>query len=249
MTPTARFAGFFLAAAVTAGGVALAQSPSVKVPAYVTAALADPGRADQANDDDRRKAAIVVAYSGAKPGDSVIDFLPGTGYWSKIFAGVVGPKGHVYALWPAFLGSHAKAVPDLNALAQQPHYKAIHAEVQSTDLPVATTPVDLFWTVQNYHDIPNPAEFDAAVLKTLKPGGIYLVIDHAAAAGNGLGDTKTLHRIDPQVVKAQVTAAGFQFVGSLDVLANPADDHKLRVFDPAIRGHTDQFVFKFRKPK
>lgn len=128
------------------------------------------------------------------------------------------------------------------------------AEVQSTNLPSVAKPVDLFWTVQNYHDVANLdgetglRAFNKAVFAALKPGGTYVVIDHAARAGSRLRDTKTLHRIEPAAVKAEVTAAGFTFVGASTVLANPADDHSRRVFDPAIRGHTDQFVFKFRKP-
>jgi predicted methyltransferase len=115
--------------------------------------------------------------------------------------------------------------------------------------------VDVFWTVQNYHDVPNggggePAlrAFNAAVFKLLKPGGTYLIVDHADAPGTGLSGTGTRHRIDPEAVRTQVTAAGFRFVGQSRVLANPADDHSKGVFDAAVRGRTDQFVFKFRKP-
>ena len=90
--------------------------------------------------------------------------------------------------------------------------------------------------------------FDAAVFKLLKRGGTYVVIDHADRAGAGLSGTETTHRIDPAAVRRQVEAAGFRFVGASTVLANPADDHSKAVFDPAIRGRTDQFVLKFRKP-
>jgi predicted methyltransferase len=88
-----------------------------------------------------------------------------------------------------------------------------------------------------------------AVFQALKPGGVFIIVDHAAQAGAGLRDTETLHRIDPETVKAQVTAAGFKFEGSSDVLRNPADPHTVKVFDPSIRRHTDQFVFRFRKPR
>jgi predicted methyltransferase len=87
-----------------------------------------------------------------------------------------------------------------------------------------------------------------AVFASLKPGGVFVIVDHVAETGSGLRDTDTLHRIDPAVVKTQVAAAGFVFEGESDVLRNPADDHKRVVFDKSIRGHTDQFVFKFRKP-
>lgn len=218
----------------------------------IRAALAAPARADQQGDDARRKAAEVLVFSGVKPGDVVVDYLPGAGYWTRIFTGVVGAKGHVYALWPAAGAKYAaKSLPALQARG----LANVTAQVQATDLPTAPKPVDLFWTVQNYHDIPNggggePAlrAFDAAVYRMLRPGGTYVVIDHADAPGTGLTGTEARHRIDAATVKRQVEAAGFRLVGESKVLANPADDHAKPVFDPAIRGKTDQFVLKFRKP-
>jgi predicted methyltransferase len=109
------------------------------------------------------------------------------------------------------------------------------------------------FTAQNYHDLHNfPVDvvaFNRTILDSLKPGGLYVVLDHSAPAGSGLADTKTLHRIDADVVKQEVTAAGFEFVGASDVLANAADSRTAAVFDPSIRGKTDQFILKFRKPK
>jgi len=117
----------------------------------------------------------------------------------------------------------------------------------------APDPVDLVFTAQNYHDLHNfPVDvvaFNKSLFNSLKPGGLYVVLDHSAEAGSGLRDTNTLHRIDPNVVKQEVTAAGFQFVGSSDILANSADTRTGKVFDPGIRGKTDQFILKFRKPK
>ncbi|MBQ6641391.1 MAG: class I SAM-dependent methyltransferase, partial [Saccharopolyspora sp.] len=217
-----------------------------------TAALADPARADQAGDDARRQAAAVLAFSGVKPGDTVIDYLPGKGYWTRIFSGVVGAKGHVYAYWPAAAQKYAeKSLGAIQAL----NLPNATAQVQAVNLPAADKPVDLFWTVQNYHDVANkdagePAlrAFDQAVFKLLKSGGTYVIIDHADAVGKGLANTNTTHRIDPDYVKRQVQSVGFRFVGESRVLRNPADDHSKNVFDPAIRGVTDQFVYKFRKP-
>jgi predicted methyltransferase len=223
-----------------------------KAPAAIAAALADPARADQQGDDARRHPGEVIAFAGVKPGDTVIDFLPGQGYWTRILTGVVGAKGRVFAYWPAGAEKYAeRALPALKAR----NLANVTAEVQATRLPSATVPVDVFWTVQNYHDVPNggggePAlrAFNAAVFKLLKPGGTYLIVDHADAPGTGLSGTGTRHRIDPEAVRTQVTAAGFRFVGQSRVLANPADDHSKGVFDAAVRGRTDQFVFKFRKP-
>jgi predicted methyltransferase len=242
-------------------GVMLAAAAAIAVPVGVVAksdvapaiakALADPARADQAGDDARRHAADVVAFSGVKPGWQVVDFLPGQGYWTRIFTGVVGSSGHVYALWPSASGERAKAtVEALNGRKLGNVTAAVDPGLITLDKPV-----DLVWTVQNYHDLPNGGRgeaalnaFNAAVFKVLKPGGTYVVIDHVAPAGSGLSDTETLHRIDPAIVKKEVLAAGFTFAGESKALADPKDDHTLKVFDPKIRGVTDQFVYKFRKP-
>ena len=239
----------FTLLALVAGTAAAqtARQPAAPQPSpVVAAALADPGRADQAGDDARRQAAAVVAFSGAKPGDTVIDYLPGQGYWTRIFTGVVGARGHVIAMWPQAGAKRAAAVvPGLEAR----NLANVAYDVQAGNLPTVAAPADMFWTVQNYHDIP-PAlvtQFNQAVLKALKPGGTYVVIDHADAHG-ALPTVPFKHRIDPAVVRSQVQAAGFRFVGSSPVLANPDDDHSKPVFDPSLRGHTDQFVLKFRKP-
>jgi predicted methyltransferase len=113
--------------------------------------------------------------------------------------------------------------------------------------------VDLVWTSQNYHDLHNLPGLDVGIFNKmvfddLKPGGIYLVLDHTAEPGSGSRDTKTLHRIDPEAVKKEVLGAGFVFVGSSNLLHAPNDPHSVKVFDPSVRGKTDQFILKFRKP-
>ncbi|MEG3176931.1 methyltransferase [Sphingomonas sp. RB3P16] len=257
---------FLTSVAVTAlivtGGVSAAGAAGVPASTHsvkqseraVAAGLANAARADQAGDDARRKAAEVLTFSGVGPGDEVLDLLPGNGYWTRIFSGVVGKTGHVYAVWPAAAAKYAtKAAPAL----EERHLSNVTTRVLGgSGIVAASEPVDLVWTVQNYHDVANDGGGEAALdrlnaeaLRALKPGGTYVVIDHADAAGTGLAGTATTHRIDPAVVKAQVVKAGFVFVGESDVLRNPADDHTAKVFDPAIRGKTDQFVFKFRKPR
>jgi predicted methyltransferase len=140
-------------------------------------------------------------------------------------------------------------------LAGSPDFRNVTGSIQPATGISAPAKADLVFTSQNYHDYPDkfmgpvdPAVFNKAVFAALKPGGIFLVIDHVAAAGSGMRDTETLHRIDPAIVKRQVTAAGFEFIGESKLLANPADDHSKAVFDKAIRGRTDQFIYKFRKP-
>ena len=239
-------------AVVLATGATFAPAIAQKTTPAVYRALSNPARVDQQTDDARRKAAALATFSGIKSGDVVVDYLPGTGYWTRIFTGLVGPKGHVYAIWPAAGAKYAeKSLPALQARG----LANVTAEVQATNLPTSPKPVNVFWTVQNYHDIANNGggeaalrSFDAAVFAILKRGGTYVVVDHADAPGTGLAGTETRHRIDPALVKTQVEAAGFKFVGQSTALQNPADDHSKAVFDQTIRGKTDQFVYKFRKP-
>jgi predicted methyltransferase len=245
----------FLVAACLAGLGAAAAMAAPAVKPYVAAAVADPGRGADKDADARRKPADVIAFSGVKPGDKVVDLIPGSGYFTKIFSKVVGPKGKVYMIWPNEYAKEAQPDPEKNkALAKSGYPNTV--VIQQPGAAFATPePVDLVFTAQNYHDYPDkfmgkidPMVFNRAVYKALKPGGTFLVIDHAAQAGSGMRDTDTLHRIDPATVKDQVTKAGFVFEGESDVLRNPADDHKKLVFDKSIRGHTDQFIYKFRKP-
>ena len=242
--------GLMLAAGTTVAVAQQKPAAPAKVPATITAALADPARADQAGDDERRQAAAVLAFSGVKPGDTVIDYLPGKGYWTRIFSGIVGPKGHVYAYWPAAGQKYAeKSLP----MIQGWNLPNATAQVQAVNLPASDKPVDLFWTVQNYHDVANNAgepalrAFDQAVFAA-EVGRHLCHYRPCRHGGPGLANTNTTHRIDPDYVKRQVQSVDFRFVGESKVLRNPADDHSKNVFDPAIRGRTDQFVYKFRKP-
>jgi predicted methyltransferase len=231
------------------------------VPPYIAAAVADKARpeADTQRDADR-KPAETLAFAGVKPGEQVAELVPGGGYFTRLLSAVVGPKGKVYALANPKRPDAAADAPEpaarLAPITSDPHY----ANVAVSTLSIRATPitfpqnVDLVWTSQNYHDFHNVkeldvADLDKAVFNALKPGGIYIVLDHAAEAGSGFRDTSTLHRIDEAAVKQEVEAVGFKFVGASDVLRNKDDPHTDKVFDGAIRGHTDQFILKFQKPK
>ncbi len=227
------------------------------LPAAVAKAVADPARGDDAKIDARRHVGELVAFSEAKPGDKVLELIPGGGYFTKVFSKVVGAKGHVYAVWPKPYDDESHPDSDkMRALAKGKDFGNISVLVQPAAKLATPQPVDVVFTSQNYHDYPDkfmgptdPALLNKAVFAALKPGGTYVIVDHVAASGSGLRDTDTLHRIDPAIVKKQVMAAGFEYVGQSDVLRNPKDDHALKVFDKTVRGHTDQFAYKFRKPR
>ena len=244
-----------LAAIATLALVQISQAHATAVPPSIAAAVAAPRPAADTARDAGRKPAELIAFAGIKPGDKIGDFMPGTGYFTRIFSHLAGPGGHVYAIIPTELAAVAPKMPTaIKTLAAEPGYENVTTVIVPTAQTGAPEKLDVVWTSQNYHDIYGffgadaAASADAAVFRALKPGGIYIVIDHVAAPGAGGTVGKTLHRIEPSTVRDQVLAAGFKLEGTSDLLANPADTHMLKVFDPAIRGHTDQFIMKFRKP-
>jgi predicted methyltransferase len=243
------FAGFGLI-----GGYAQAAS---SVANAIASAVTDPARPESdRNRDAARKPAESLQFSGVKPGDAVADFNANAGYFTRLFADVVGSRGHVYAIEPIEIQQYiAKATAELQA------YAAGHPNVTvsiATALDSLRVPrkLDLFWISQNYHDLHNTyfgpvdiAAFNKAVFDALKPGGSYVVLDHTATPGASADVTETLHRIDPASVRREVEAAGFVFDSKSEILTNPADPRTIKVFDKSIQGHTDQFILKFRKPQ
>ncbi len=253
--------GTALVAALAVSGVYAGHGSArgLVTPAYITKAVGDSARpdADTKRDADRHPA-LTLAFAGVKPGDQVAELVPGGGYFTRLLSAVVGPKGKVYAAPPARRPQAAADSPDpaapVQAIAADPHYGNVTVSVQRFAQLALPKGVDLVWTSQNYHDFHNlpdvqVVDIDKAVFKALKPGGVYIVSDHAAEAGSGFRDTSTLHRIDREAVKKEVISAGFKFEASSDILSNKDDPHTVKVFDPNMRGHTDQFILKFRKPK
>lgn len=246
------FAALALPVLLLATAPAAAQPPSP----VIAAAVASPDRpaADSARDADRKPAEL-LAWAGIKPGDKIADFWAGGGYFTRIFSKIVGPKGKVYGIMPSeMIARRANAGDAIKAIAADPKFSnVVEVETPSSTLALPE-PVDLVWTSENYHDVYGgfgvdvAAKFGGAVFKALKPGGVFIVTDHAALAGSGETAPKTLHRIDPAIVKAQLMAAGFVFEGESKLIANPADPHDKSVFDASIRGKTDQFAYKFLKP-
>ena len=221
----------------------------------IAAAILDSNRpAEETQRDAARRPALLLAFAGVKPGMLVGEMFPGGGYFTRLLSTTVGPNGRVIALVPADTAArNPRQIDPVRAIAAMPTYSNVTVETPN-GTPTPSVLVDLIWTTENYHDIhafsgaAAAAAVNRAVFAALKPGGAYLVADHSAQAGSGTRDCKTLHRIDVAVVKQEVLAAGFVLDGESDMLANPADARTLLVFDPAIRGHTDQFVLRFKKP-
>ena len=241
-----------LAATLVAGSLAAA---SPRPSSVLARALADPARAQDRGQDARRHPAELIALAELKPGQRVVDLIPGSGYWSSIFSRIVGPSGRVYGVWPQPYAREAMGdVQHLRGLARQ--YGNIEVLIEPGTRLTAPQPVDVVWTSQNYHDYndkfmgrPGSLSLARDAYRILKPGGLFIVIDHAAAAGHGSRDTDTLHRIERAAVVREATSAGFRLVGESSALRNAADPLTIAVFDPKIRGHTSQFALKFRKPR
>lgn len=229
---------------VAGAGVAVAQRGM-----DLKAALADPIRpdADKARDADRKPAEL-IAFSGVKAGDKIAELAAGGGYFTRILTAAVGPTGRVYAFmrpnptWEAL----GKARPNLTPISGNP----------AGTIPVPEK-VDVVWTTMNYHDFANgkmpdgssaSAAYNKAAFDALKPGGIYFISDHEAGPNAAADVTSTLHRIGSDRVRKEVEAAGFKFEEASKLLAHD-EDHKARVMETGIRGKTDQFAMRFRKPK
>jgi predicted methyltransferase len=202
--------------------------------------------------DPAWKVSEVITFMGVKAGDRVADIIGGR--LTASLARAVGPGGRVYAVETAeVIKAHPELLGMMQGLAAAARNVVVSADPVATPLPQG---LDIVFIRQNYHDLydkfmgpADVAAFNRSVYAALKPGGVYVILDHAAAAGSGISATDTLHRIDPARVKADALAAGFQWDGESKILANPADDHMKIVFDPSIRGRTDQFLYRFRKPR
>ena len=249
-----------LAASVLAAGLAALPALAQKPTPAIEAAVADKARPDaDTKRDAARKPAEIVAFAGVKPGMAVEELFPGGGYYTRILSKVVGPKGKLFLMTPAEMKDRARpGSPTPGATSEALAKEVGNATVvwQPAANPLAPEKVDVVWCTDNYHDYRNPsfggvdmAKFNKAVFDSLKPGGVYIIEDYEAAAGAGATQTNTFHRIESATVKQEVEAAGFKFEGQSDALKNPADDHTLAIFNPMIRGHADQYVLKFRKPK
>jgi predicted methyltransferase len=230
-----------------------------RVTERMKAAVADSDRpADDTRRDANRKPAEMLAFAGITPGKVVVDMLPGSGYFTRIFAQAVEPGGRVYAYFGTQYDTRLKGQgkdPDnqfTDLKKTYPNLGVIHGPLAQFVTP---EPVDMVWTSDNYHDMHNKAyatdvnEVNKAVYKSLKPGGFYVIIDHAAADSAGDDVTEALHRIKETTVKKEVEAAGFKLVAESDALQAAGDDGTRRVFEADIRGKTSQFMLKFQKPR
>ena len=225
---------------------------AAQIPGYVADAVNDPNRpAEQRELDGVRMPAETIAFAGLEPGNIIVDYRPGGGYFTRIFSKVVGPNGKVYVSDSAErIAENGERDDAVEALAADPNYSNVvvsHPPFAAMDQ--IGEPVDVVWTSANYHDMVNAVTpegmrpFHEGVFRALKPGGLYFILDHAGAAGTGYTETNTLHRIDIEAIKTEMAAVGFILEAEGDILMHPADDRTTHS-----SFETSQFMLKFRKP-
>jgi predicted methyltransferase len=220
------------------------------VPANIAGAIANTNRPRSDVDlDARRKPAEMLTFAGVKPGDKVLEFAPGRGYVTRLLAKAVGTAGHVYAATQPTFNENLKTGVD--PIIASPAYGNVSKIEQPFAQIRAPEPLDVAWISENYHDFKNMGQFntdtnamDRAVFTALKPGGTFIISDYVAAAGSGTRDTQSLHRIDPEVIKREVTAAGFMLEAESNALMNPTDDVAVHS-----RQGASQVMLRFRKPQ
>ena len=222
-------------------------------PGLIASAVLDPARpSDDRDTDGVRKPLETLTFSGVRPGAIVGEFYPGGGYYTRMLSRIVGAKGHVYAIEnDRWVKADAPVLPPFSGAAFA-NVSWKRASFGTVDFPEK---LDLAWVTQNYHDLKiakygvvDTLEFDRKVFAALKPGGIFMIIDHEAPRGTDTEAVASLHRIERAQVIDEVTRAGFRLAAEGSFLRNQTDDHTLSIFDPKIRGRTDQFALKFVRP-
>ncbi len=249
-----------LAIALALVASAVAPGAAAASPSQIAAAVASPGRTpDNVKLDEGRKPVEVLTFFGLKRGMRVIDMFGVNKYWAEIMLPIVGPKGKITVWQPTqFLNDERRKAFEAFARRHK-NVSLISSPFETPNL--ATNAYDFMIMNLDYHDVylenaerkvvrMDPDAWLKTIYAAMKPGAVVGIIDHVALPN---ADTRAtvaqLHRIDPEVVKADFQRAGFELVGVRNFLRNPADDHSLIVFDPKVRGKTDRFVYRFRKPR
>lgn len=246
--------------AIAAAALASLPASAWAAPAEVAAAVANTAArtADNVKLDSSRKPVEVLQFFGLEQGMAVVDMFGANRYWAEIIAPAVGPYGSVVVWQPTQFMNDKRRADFAAFTARQPNVTLISSPMEQPLL--GTNRYDFMIMNLDYHDVywqnpergilrMDPPAWLRAIYAAMKPGAVVGIIDHVADPNADTRATvEKLHRIDPAVVKADFERAGFVLEAESDVLRNPADDHKLNVFDEKIRGKTDRFVFRFRKP-
>jgi predicted methyltransferase len=244
-------------------GVAAPRAAGAKTSAEnadpIAAALANPARPEEDRaDDPRRKPDKVLAFIGVKPGMTVFEMEAGRGYYTELFSFLVGENGRIVMQSPpAFDNFLADPIATRlangrlgNVRASKTNFDDLDAPNNSIDIVTwMLGPHELYFSPPGAGSLGEVEKTYAEVMRILKPGGIFIILDHAAAPGSPHATGGSVHRIDPEIVKGLAAGAGFRLIEQSDILRNPNDRYELSVFDPMVRRKTDRFLLKYQKPQ
>ncbi len=211
--------------------------------------------ADRA-DDPMRKPAEVLSFASVKPGMTIFEMEAGAGYYTELLSLLAGPDGAVVMHSPPSFVYLDEAIETRladnrlpNVRLSQTPFDELDAEDGSVDMVTwFLGPHELYFTPSDGVSLGDVEETYAEIFRILKPGGVFLILDHAAAPGSPETTGGTLHRIDPAIIKTLTEEAGFRLVDESDILANDEDMYDMSVFDPMVRRKTDRFLLKYKKP-
>lgn len=237
--------------------ITFSSGTAVAADAVIAEAVANSARpAEDRARDENRKPAEVLEYFGIVPGMHVLDIFAGGGYYSEILSYIVGPEGRVTLFnnggWDGFAGAGVQ-----ERLAGDRLPNVVSAVAEPAEMDFAPNSFDAALFVLGFHDLYyvdqgwpaiDAGPFMEKIFASIKPGGILGIVDHAAEPGVSVAVANTLHRIDPGIIRVDMSKAGFEYVGESDVLRNPNDNRNIPMSDPSVRGMTDRVVMKFRKP-
>lgn len=247
--------------ALAVGSAPLIAKPAAPPLANVAAAVADTAHRspDNVKLDEGRKPVQLLRFLGLKRGMQVLDMFGANKYWAEIMAPAVGAKGHMTVWQPTQFLNDERRKSFEEFAADRKNVTLISSPFEAPALPKGK--FDFAIMNLDYHDVywesaerkitrMDPDAWLKRLYAAMKPGATVGIVDHVANPNDDTrGTVEKLHRIDPEVVKADFTRAGFVLAGSSDLLRNSDDDHSVLVFDAKVRGRTDRFVFKFRKPR
>ena len=203
--------------------------------------------------DAARKPAEVMKFAGLRTGDHVVEFAPASGYYTALLSRTVGESGHVYAVDPERIFEYfPRGREGFPAYMKDDPRSNVTYSIQKLDAVDVPGPLDQAWMILYYHDTVWTKEDRQAMNKIifdlLKPGGVYLILDHHALSGAPDSVTQDLHRMDAAMAKREIEAAGFILDAESDLLANPDDPRNDSVFGEGRRGNTDRFLWRYKKP-
>ncbi len=222
--------------------------------AKIKAAMESDLRTEQEVDRDRNRRPVdTLAFFGLEDDMTIVELLPGGGWYAKLLVPVVADKGQYYG---------AIGTSRVESMTSQPGMEKMQIIAKDATLnrpegshfydlelsSLGVTDVDMVLTFRNYHNFSasGRAAMNKAAYDALKPGGIYAVVDHTRRHMEGDSD-ENRRRFDPVLAIKEIQDAGFELVDFSDMHYKADDELEYEVGRRSVSGNTDRWTLKFRK--